>query len=37
MQLAPRFGDRIARFDDRGAFLDAVLAARERLLVPAAA
>jgi exodeoxyribonuclease V gamma subunit len=33
MQLSPRFGDRIARFDDRGTFLDAVLAASDRLLV----
>ncbi len=33
MHVAPRFGDRIARFDDRGIFLDAVLAARDRLLL----
>lgn len=33
MRAAPRFGDRLARNDDRGAFLDAVLAARERLVV----
>jgi exodeoxyribonuclease V gamma subunit len=33
MRRAPRFGDRLARVDDRGVFLDAVLAARERLLV----
>lgn len=33
MRRAPRFGDRLARVDDRGAFLDAVLAARERLVV----
>ncbi|ODS97757.1 MAG: hypothetical protein ABS56_07880 [Lautropia sp. SCN 69-89] len=33
MRRAPRFGDRLARIDDRGLFLDAVLAARDRLLV----
>ncbi len=33
MRSAPRFGDRLVRNDDRGAFLDAVLAARERLVV----
>lgn len=33
MRNAPRFGDRLARNDDRAAFLDAVLAARERLLI----
>ncbi len=33
MREAPRFGDRLVRNDDRGAFLDAVLAARERLVV----
>ncbi len=33
MRHAPRFGDRLVRNDDRGAFLDAVLAARERLVV----
>ncbi len=33
MPKAPRFGDRLVRSDDRGAFLDAVLAARERLVV----
>ena len=33
MRRAPRFGDRLARVDDRGVFLDAVLAARERLIV----
>ncbi|HEY0877686.1 MAG TPA: exodeoxyribonuclease V subunit gamma [Zeimonas sp.] len=33
MRDAPRFGDRLVRNDDRGAFLDAVLAARERLVV----
>jgi len=33
MRRAPRFGDRLARIDDRGIFLDAVLAARDRLLV----
>jgi exonuclease V gamma subunit len=33
MRRAPRFGDRLARIDDRGTFLDAVLAARDRLLV----
>ena len=33
MVVQPRFGDRIARFDDRGIFLDAVLAARERLVI----
>ena len=33
MRRAPRFGDRLARVDDRGAFLDAVLAARDRLVV----
>ncbi len=32
MAARPRFGDRLARFDDRGAFLDAVLATRDRLL-----
>ncbi|MFP5406584.1 MAG: hypothetical protein ACLGHY_09690, partial [Gammaproteobacteria bacterium] len=31
MLRSPRFGDRNARSDDRGSFLDAVLAARERL------
>ncbi len=30
---APRFGDRAGGVDDRGVFLDAVLAARERLIV----
>ncbi|MCL4747588.1 MAG: exodeoxyribonuclease V subunit gamma, partial [Burkholderiaceae bacterium] len=30
---APRFGDRASGVDDRGVFLDAVLAARERLIV----
>lgn len=29
----PRFGDRLARTDDRGVFLDAVLATHDRLLV----
>ncbi len=33
MRDAPRFGDRLVRNDDRGAFLDAVLAARDRLVV----
>lgn len=33
MAAQPRFGDRLARFDDRGAFLDAILATRERLLL----
>lgn len=33
MPRAPRFGDRIARLDDRGAFLDALLAAGERVIV----
>ena len=33
MRRAPRFGDRLARIDDRGTFLDAVLSARDRLLV----
>lgn len=33
MRERPRFGDRIARFDDRGSFLDALLAARERVLL----
>ena len=33
MRLAPRFGDRLTRQDDRGAFLDAVLAARDRLFI----
>lgn len=33
MRRAPRFGDRDQRFDDRGVFLDAVLAASERLIV----
>ncbi|RPH62851.1 MAG: exonuclease V subunit gamma, partial [Burkholderiales bacterium] len=33
MRRAPRFGDRLARVDDRGVFLDAVLATRDRLLV----
>lgn len=33
MRDAPRFGDRLARNDDRAAFLDAVLAARERLVI----
>jgi exodeoxyribonuclease V gamma subunit len=33
MPRAPRFGDRIARVDDRGIFLDAVLAAQDRLAV----
>lgn len=33
MRRAPRFGDRLARNDDRGVFLDVVLAARERLVV----
>ena len=33
MRRAPRFGDRLARIDDRGVFLDAVLAARDRLVV----
>jgi len=33
MRRAPRFGDRLARIDDRAMFLDAVLAARDRLLV----
>jgi len=33
MRYAPRFGDRLVRNDDRAAFLDAVLAARERLVV----
>ncbi len=32
MAAKPRFGDRLARFDDRGAFLDAVLATGDRLL-----
>ncbi|MFA7504850.1 MAG: exodeoxyribonuclease V subunit gamma [Burkholderiaceae bacterium] len=32
MAAMPRFGDRLARFDDRGAFLDAVLATGDRLL-----
>jgi exodeoxyribonuclease V gamma subunit len=30
---SPRFGDRLARTDDRGVFLDALLACDERLLV----
>lgn len=33
MRRAPRFGDREQRFDDRGVFLDALLAAGERLIV----
>jgi exodeoxyribonuclease V gamma subunit len=33
MLRAPRFGDRHPRTEERGAFLDAVLAARERLVV----
>lgn len=33
MLRAPRFGDRVARIDDRGAFLDALLAAGERVLI----
>lgn len=33
MLRAPRFGDRVARIDDRGVFLDALLAARDRVLV----
>ncbi len=33
MRRAPRFGDRLARIDERGVFLDAVLAARDRLIV----
>ena len=33
MLRAPRFGDRHPRSDERGVFLDAVLAARERLIV----
>ncbi|MCL4183838.1 MAG: exodeoxyribonuclease V subunit gamma, partial [Burkholderiaceae bacterium] len=33
MRRAPRFGDRLARIDERGVFLDAVLAAMERLVV----
>ncbi len=33
MLTQPRFGDRIARFDDRGVFLDAVLAAQDRLVI----
>ena len=33
MRRAPRFGDRLARHDDRGVFLDALLAARERVIV----
>ncbi|MBW6496216.1 MAG: exodeoxyribonuclease V subunit gamma, partial [Burkholderiaceae bacterium] len=33
MVVRPRFGDRIARLDDRGIFLDAVLGARERLVI----
>jgi exodeoxyribonuclease V gamma subunit len=33
MRRAPRFGDRLSRIDDRGTFLDAVLSARDRLLV----
>lgn len=33
MRRAPRFGDREQRFDDRGVFLDALLAADERLIV----
>lgn len=33
MRRAPRFGDRLVRNDDRGVFLDAVLAARERLVI----
>jgi exodeoxyribonuclease V gamma subunit len=33
MLRAPRFGDRHPRTEERGAFLDAVLAARKRLLV----
>ncbi len=33
MRRAPRFGDRLTRIDDRGVFLDAVLAAQQRLLV----
>lgn len=28
----PRFGDRLARYDDRGAFLDAILATGDRLI-----
>lgn len=33
MRRAPRFGDRVTRIDDRGVFLDAVLAAKERFVV----
>lgn len=33
MARAPRFGDRLARIDERGLFLDAVLAAGDRLAV----
>ncbi len=33
MLRAPRFGDRNSRIDDRGSFLDAVLAARDRLVI----
>lgn len=33
MRRAPRFGDRLAGNDDRAAFLDAVLSARDRLVV----
>lgn len=33
MRLAPRFGDRLARQDDRGEFLDALLMARDRLFI----
>lgn len=33
MLRAPRFGDRQARSEERGVFLDALLAARDRLLV----
>lgn len=32
MVARPRFGDRLARYDDRGAFLDAVLATGDRLI-----
>lgn len=33
MLRAPRFGDRVARIDDRGAFLDTLLSAGERVLL----
>src|SRR5690606_5120262 len=33
MRRATRFGDRLARVDDRGVFLDAVLSARDRLVI----